>query len=173
MRSGISLHPAVELAIDLEARGAVDPLCSVKAPDLASVRQAARVVARRTRAIRGQPKDAALHWTVQALLIWWQRATGKRVTASRMRDNLYDANLASRGAQAIYALLKTQEPALTEMTLVNIIRSPKTRAAISGKTFLDFCPTYGWRIDAQTGLPIPRANQRLEHFHAISPIKCP
>ena len=76
-------------------------------------------------------------------MVLWHDATDRPVTASPTLNSDYAANLSSKGAQWIYALLKAEEPKLTEMALVNIIRSPKTRAAIKGKTFLDLCPTYG------------------------------
>lgn len=173
-RSQSRLHPEIELIISHFARkeaakrtGATQAVVIQEDTNIAARRAAKRLNPR-----SGRPAARNLRWHVEAAMALMQEMTGRPVMASRSKNSLYAANL-GKTAQGLLVFARGLEPSVTEIQLVNIIKTARRKYAGKSFLFADFCPSYGVTFESMMGGG-PLANgARLETFEANIPIYCP
>jgi hypothetical protein len=106
-------------------------------------------------------------------MVLHQSMTGKEVTASRMRNSVYDPTMTSVGAQFVETIFRSIDPRVSTTTLVNIVRETRRTGAIDGKSFREHFRFYGGDVDPETGFPRPGPGFRLQSFEPVNPIYCP
>ena len=164
------VDPVIELAINLEAlklARARDP--EATGPEPQDVRAASECVVARVHKRRGRPANQILAYHVHAAMALHHQTTGNPLSASMTRNSVYDPNLSACG-EALLTAFRQIDPRITRTTIVDIIRAGHLSGIVDGKTFEDFFPFFGGRIDPQTGFPIPGPGFRLEAFERLAPI---
>lgn len=161
------IHPLIEIGISLrlEKRGV---RTGASADDIGAVLPE---VAEAFAVKRGRPADTTLSYAVQGLMVAWKWATGADCKV-RLKENAtdYRPRSLSRGADLIVHLIQEAEPRTSASTILRFIF--ESRNAIKGKSFMDYFPFYGGKIDPQTGAPIPGPGLKLEAFIPAHPIYC-
>lgn len=167
------LHPMLELLITERFRskhrvaGEAIPI-----PTPEDIYEAAKEVAALLKPKRGRPADAVLTHHVQGLMALWQQFTSSPVLAAQTKNSVYDPQMTSPGGRMIERFFEKVDPSITATALTNVVRHARATGAIEGKSFMDFFPFYGGRIDPETGMPVPGRGMKLISFEPSHPIYC-
>lgn len=169
------LNPWLELAINIQARklAGLAPDAPLLADHDCFVQQAARVVAERATALRGNPGDRLLRRYVEGLMALYQEFTGTPVVAMRHKDSVYDPQIPGTAGRVIRLIVDLLEPGISETRLVHWICAARRKYAGKPMRFRDLFPGYGAIVDESTGLPTLPAPYRLELRAISQPISCP
>ena len=169
------LNPWLELAINVRARelAGLAPDAPLLADHNCVVQQAARQVAERATALRGNPGDRLLRRYVEGLMALYQEFTGTPVVAMRHKDSVYEPQIPGTAGKMMRLIVDLLEPGISETKLVNWICAARRKYAGKPMRFRDLFPGYGATMNEDTGLPTLPAPYRLELQAISQPISCP
>ena len=170
-----SLHPELELEINLEARklAVLTPGENLTLAHQPFVDQAARIISKTARKKQGTPGSLALRRVVEGLMAIYLQSTGTPLMAMRDKDSVYDPQLSGPGGRIVRAIVDHLKPGVSDTTLSGWIRDIRKQYAGKSMRFQDLFPGYGMVIDLSTGTRVAIPPHRIDRFIPIMPISCP
>lgn len=169
------IHRELEYLITKEAfniLGLSDPY-DLKDLTQEAIEIAAKKVAQTTKPKHKRPADYNLRHHVLGLMALITELSGKRVTANRYRNSLYDPHLSEGISQIIKQVFSRVDPDVTQTQLANIVRDARKKFAGKSMHFMNFFPLYGSSFDMETNSLNAGPGYEVKEFGLISPIYCP
>ena len=167
-RDQIRLHPMIEIGISMFVLRSRPDRSDISRPSQAEIQEASVELLRRTKPLRGRPRDETLWYHVKGLILLCEWASGVPVTASPTTNSVYDPQMTSDGAKSIEIAFRRIDPSVTKTTLMNIIRRTRAKRELEGKRFEDFFPLYKPEPHPDLGPPV----QPTIDFNIAYPIYC-
>lgn len=169
------LHPWIEMAINLEARelAGLAPDQPLGDEHGAHIKQAAKNVATRAKAIRGSPGHGQLRRYLEALMVIIQETTGKPVVSLRDKGGIYDPQLPGAMGEAIRMFVNDLEPGVPVSKLAYWVRDARKKYAGKWPDFEELFPGYAGTIDRPGSVLSASKAWPKAQAVIIQPIYCP